>query len=671
MIRLLKSIAGFVAFRTGLHRLVLGGRAVIVLFHRVELTGSPSPLHCDPAAFARLCRFFQRFFVVIALDELLRRLAAGQSIARRLAITFDDGYLDNATQAAPLLQKHGLPATFFVTTGFIGSDRQTWWDRHWGLASTWMTWDDVRALHQQGFSIGAHTETHVDLGRVNGSEAHHEIVRAAEPIRRALGVACDVFSYPYGSRHQMTEANRAIVREAGYRCCLSAHGGSVSPGSDPYRLRREPVSSEYRSGYDFGFDVLRNILVERIRGEKARGNSQPRSGSTPSLAIATVTTAEQFAAMEDEWDDLLVRSVQPGGCSSWSWLFAWWRTYGRRLGTLRIATARAADGCLVGMAPLFLWRRHLLPGLPPVRTLALLGGTHAGSDYLDFLIDREHESACREALFTFLFDRCDWDALVLNDVPADSPHVEALGAFLERRNLTLRKLRERVCPVARLPESFEAYMQQLSPGRRADIRRKRRKLEAAGNTVFSIVRTQEELDAALANFIPLNRARLAEKGERGGFMDPTFEAFQREAMASLLRKDQLRVCLLCVDDEPIAGLYNLRLGDTWHFYQSGMARHWARYSPLTVLFAMAIEWAIEQEHVRVFDFMRGDEPYKHSWTNDRRVIETHVLFRPGWRGQSGRVAFASQRALRSGLRACLRRNGDDHASQPNTPKARS
>jgi hypothetical protein len=63
------------------------------------------------------------------------------------------------------------------------------------------------------------------------------------------------FAYPYGRNANITEGNRAVIREAGFRCCCAAFGGLVRPATDPYRLLRVPVNSDYASPPAFGFEV--------------------------------------------------------------------------------------------------------------------------------------------------------------------------------------------------------------------------------------------------------------------------------------------------------------------------------------------------------------------------------------------------------------------------------
>jgi peptidoglycan/xylan/chitin deacetylase (PgdA/CDA1 family) len=100
------------------------GRLSILIFHRV--LPSPDPLfpdEMDAARFDQMCHWLARWFRVLPLGEALRRMDAGALPSRALSITFDDGYADNHDVAMPILCRHGLSATFFVSTGFLDGGR--------------------------------------------------------------------------------------------------------------------------------------------------------------------------------------------------------------------------------------------------------------------------------------------------------------------------------------------------------------------------------------------------------------------------------------------------------------------------------------------------------------------------------------------------------------------
>ena len=99
---------------------VFGAQLSTLIFHRVlPKADELFPGEVDAARFDRLCAWVRDWFNVLPLDEALLRLQRGTLPARAMSITFDDGYEDNHSVALPILQAHGLSATFFIATGFL------------------------------------------------------------------------------------------------------------------------------------------------------------------------------------------------------------------------------------------------------------------------------------------------------------------------------------------------------------------------------------------------------------------------------------------------------------------------------------------------------------------------------------------------------------------------
>lgn len=254
--RRLKSVGGWILFNAGLYKLLRRNEAVIVLFHRVNDAYPNDPLTYTSPKFERFVRFFGRFFDVIPLRDLLDRLERGERLRGLLTVTFDDGYVGNATIAAPILEQYGQRACFFVTTQWIGTEHVAWWDEEKNIQTRWMIWDQVRDLRKAGHDIGSHTETHPDLGVIPPDEARREIGGGSARLDAELGEHSGLFAYPYGGRRNMSEANQQVVNGLGLRCCLSAYGGTVKKGDDPLRLKRITMSEWYLSPYQFGFELV-------------------------------------------------------------------------------------------------------------------------------------------------------------------------------------------------------------------------------------------------------------------------------------------------------------------------------------------------------------------------------------------------------------------------------
>lgn len=263
--RPVKRMLGRVLLGRRLSRLVTSNHAWIVAFHRVDDLGFPDPLTCGTSEFADYCAFFARTFRVVPLSQQLDQLGREQC-GGTLSITFDDGYLDNFENAAPILERFGLPATFFVATGFIGTDHVAWWDRSLPNAPRWMDWDQVRSLHARGFEIGCHTVTHANLGSVSPETALQEITDARDRLHTELGTDADLFAYPYGGTANMNAENLLVVKASGVRCSLSCHGGVNPIQADPFSLRRIPINSAGgETAEDIAYQMLRNLAPMKDR----------------------------------------------------------------------------------------------------------------------------------------------------------------------------------------------------------------------------------------------------------------------------------------------------------------------------------------------------------------------------------------------------------------------
>lgn len=274
-------------------------RLSVYIWHRVAPTPDPmfpGELHAE--RFARTLGWIKRWFNVLPLDEAVRRLSDGALPARAAAITFDDGYADNLTVAAPILQAAGLHATFFVATGYLDGGRM-WNDGlieavrrspldvldtpQWGRFSLadWrgreaaalrlidqikyleptdreqavvdvaraahttlptdlmMSSAQVVQLHRLGFAIGAHTVSHPILAKISLPRAREEIGGGRDALERLIGARVPLFAYPNGKpgRDYLPE-HVALVRELGFDAAVSTAWGASASGDDIFQLRR-------------------------------------------------------------------------------------------------------------------------------------------------------------------------------------------------------------------------------------------------------------------------------------------------------------------------------------------------------------------------------------------------------------------------------------------------
>jgi peptidoglycan/xylan/chitin deacetylase (PgdA/CDA1 family) len=212
----------------------------VLLFHRVTDAIPEDALTVSTARFARICRLLARGFRVVGLQEVARIVRTGQPMPpRTVAVTFDDSYRDNLS-AARVLAERGLPATFFVPTAYVGSDRVYEWDR--GLPRLeHLSWADVSQIARLGHEIGSHTVTHANLGVVGPEQARAEIFASRQIIAEHVGRPARWFAYPFGGRNNLRPEYVPLIEEAGYEGAFSAFGGFIEPGADARVLPRQAV----------------------------------------------------------------------------------------------------------------------------------------------------------------------------------------------------------------------------------------------------------------------------------------------------------------------------------------------------------------------------------------------------------------------------------------------
>lgn len=172
---------------------------------------------------------------VINLDEYLRcRNEHRLPPARAVIITIDDGYLDNATVAAPMLRRHGFPATVFVVSRRIGRSNE--WDSNTELAGRpLMRREDVLGLAREGFQIGSHTRTHSRLPTLPSERVRNEMGGSRVDLEQLIDGPVVTFSYPYGLFDSRVEAES---QRAGFLGACTVRAGRNTLATPLFQLRR-------------------------------------------------------------------------------------------------------------------------------------------------------------------------------------------------------------------------------------------------------------------------------------------------------------------------------------------------------------------------------------------------------------------------------------------------
>jgi len=226
-------------------------RVTVLCYHRVD-DRLKDNVSLGVEQFERQMALLRRRYRVVRADAIARGEVDRSSDRPIVAVTFDDGYRDNFTNARPILNRHGVPATFFVATGFIGTERAFPHDLEKGLNDLpTMTWDQLRELAAEGHAIGAHTVNHLNIAEMGEAAAERELAEPLARIRSEIGVRDIAYAYCFGRKSDITPERRELARRIGYSACFSAYGGTNTGAIDLFDIKRFGVN------YGFSETALR------------------------------------------------------------------------------------------------------------------------------------------------------------------------------------------------------------------------------------------------------------------------------------------------------------------------------------------------------------------------------------------------------------------------------
>jgi peptidoglycan/xylan/chitin deacetylase (PgdA/CDA1 family) len=242
---------------------------VILLYHRIG-GGTRSDIDMPVELFERQIRHIRRHCVVVSLDDVVRlstRPAAERSARDVVAVTLDDGFSDTYDLVYPILRRHGVPATVYVPSLYLETQRPFDFGGFRQVAPSSrprpMTWDQAAEMARSGLvTIGAHTHTHADLSRAPADVAARELDECDRLIELRLGFRPRHFAYPWGRWAPQTRALAAARYDT---VTLGGPGKNPYGGLDPRHLWRYPVIQSE------GFWLFR----ARLRLLRARDGAAP------------------------------------------------------------------------------------------------------------------------------------------------------------------------------------------------------------------------------------------------------------------------------------------------------------------------------------------------------------------------------------------------------------
>lgn len=211
----------------------------VLMYHYVDDEPPPAGPYADgltvrtPDFVEELEYLAENGYQAVRLSDVYLAMAGLKELpAKSVALTFDDGGLDNYTVAFPLLKQYGFTATFFVITKTVGRDGQ-------------MSWEQLQEMVAAGMSVQSHSVSHPDLRGVSDEKLRSELVDSRQAITEAVGEPGYAFCYPSGAcDERVVEA----VRSAGYVMAVVTDKGEVLNPGAIFEIRRGRVQAHMSLG---------------------------------------------------------------------------------------------------------------------------------------------------------------------------------------------------------------------------------------------------------------------------------------------------------------------------------------------------------------------------------------------------------------------------------------
>ena len=203
-----------------------GAKVLVLNYHQVGI--SFNPLTMPPQFFdEQMAYLVNSGYTSISPQELYDGICGVTVLPEKpVLITFDDGYVDNYTNAFPILQKYGLKATIFVVPAFTSNN--------YG----YLTWDQLLEMEQGGITIQSHTLNHRALEELPDDEIRAELLESKQMLEENLGHPIEFLAYPTGTYNLHIAS---IARDVGYKGAYTIKYGNVDRGSNVFALERVPI----------------------------------------------------------------------------------------------------------------------------------------------------------------------------------------------------------------------------------------------------------------------------------------------------------------------------------------------------------------------------------------------------------------------------------------------
>ncbi len=233
--RMATVLGSFVSGSLALRRLAGPGPTIRVLTYHRFGDAVRDPWCVSAQAFEAQMRWLAERRLAVSLEQVERFVRGEIELPDgAVLVTMDDGFSSWLHIAAPILQRHGIPAVAYMTTSFMGTTSVS--------GEPYLTWDEVARLARvPGITIGSHAHRHCSIAKLDAEQVREEGQRSRQLLEHHIGLPVRSFAYPFGMRTDESEMTARVLADCGYDTIFIAQHGTLRSGASLVRLPRVKV----------------------------------------------------------------------------------------------------------------------------------------------------------------------------------------------------------------------------------------------------------------------------------------------------------------------------------------------------------------------------------------------------------------------------------------------
>lgn len=358
-----------------------------------------------------------------------------------------------------------------------------------------------------------------------------------------------------------------------------------------------------------------------------------------------IADIKEFQENRERWNHLTLVMNIPSIFCTWEWIYTWWEHFGNAYEPLILFIYKDTE--LKGILPLAFHKTtsiiNNLNNSSIGRILSYCGSIELYPDHLDIICPKEEANPCLDAVFDFLSSEYrNWDVLQISLLTDGSNLLSYFNKGNKHFDSAIKQ--SSVAPFISLSDNFGEYIKKFNSKQRYNIKSRQTKLYEQFGVKY-IACNPSQIFEGLKTLFHLHELRAKRKDIMSTFKGPHLFNFHYALSQRISKHDWIWLRFLKTKEEIISVAYGIQYGKHLFYYQIGLNPEWERYGPGAVLIYEVIQEAFSRNY-KEFDFLRGNEEYKKTWTQNHRALFDMKIYNRTLCGNFSKIIFSSRNMVK-------------------------